>query len=249
MFVEFVCAGFFIYSVLFFCFTRKWTAVDGKWKAQDSRTVRHLEDILHLFHYGFFCAVPLYNWNTLQRWTFARYMGEQEPLAIGLCGAQLGSYIAMLFTVRVSPVKRDVTLMTFHHLITFLVVFLSVMCGYAHSCVVILLLHDLCDVPLFVMKLAGYARYKKLEILGYVAAVLGFICLRLIAFPWVSMITLSETFTYPVAPVIVCILLCLWAMHIWWLWMLLYQGYRKLSGLNTYDFREEEKKKATRKTK
>lgn len=228
--------GFAWYLGIFVSFTRT---------TEDERKTREEEDVLHLLYYSLTCLIAtVFHSNKLWRWIVVdKYAYDVLPdsFAVVFCGVQIGVYLAMLMAVRIEPVKKDVKTMTIHHLLTVTTVGLCVLGGHSHACVVILLLHDCCDVPLLVMKMAGRRNYQLIESFAYCLVVAGFVVFRLIAFPWVCFEAATASFNY-ITPIIIAINLGLWVMHLYWLRILLQQGYRRLTGKTTFDPREEEEK-------
>ena len=235
MFVEALTLGFVWYLGLFPLVTRQYN---------DTQKIREAENRLHLFYYSSTCFVAfvfysedLLRWITVEKYV---YGVTPESFSLAFCGVQVGVYLAMLFAIRIEPVKRDVRTMTIHHILTAATVALCALQGHAHACVVILLLHDLCDIPLLAMVMAGKRDLRLLEGIFYCLLVAGFVLLRLICFPWVCFEAARADFK-AATPLILAINGGLWLMHVYWLRKILQQGYRRLTGKTTFDDREEPK--------
>lgn len=145
----------------------------------------------------------------------------------------------MSFLVWFQPRKKDALTMTVHHVITATIVLSSAIGGYAHACMSILLLHDLCDPPLSLMTMAGRNGNRVFETIGYCLAVFSFALFRLVLFPYVTYVAAYQN-PLPMAPFVISLNAVLWCMHGYWLRILLGQGYRRLKGLPTFDPREQE---------
>lgn len=207
------------------------------------RATRNMEDMVNLIWYGSLSCVSLYRLDLHEAWLENGYRyeaGEGHPnyAAMAMCGLQIGGYVAMSFLVWFNPKKRDAVTMCTHHIITSSIVALCAVGGYAHACMTILLLHDICDVPLLVMTLSGRNNWRFLEAMAYCFTVAAFMTARLGAFPFVTYVAASSN-PLPMATAIISLNLLLWCMHFYWTVILLRQGYRRLRGLSTYDPREE----------
>ena len=233
-------AGFAFHLQTFFSHARR---------SKDIEKIRYDEDYLNFVYYCFSCSIPIliyrrqiWRWLSVERYAYFAEDGGTDRYPYLFCACQIGVYLAMLITVWVEPRKKDTLTMSFHHVCTIFVVALSAMNGYSNSCMVILILHDLCDIPLHRMKLARREKNQLVESVSYCVTVLFFIVFRLILFPWVCFETLRTNFN-SFAPAIISIICLLYVLHLYWVWMLLQQGYRHLTGKTTFDPREEEKVK------
>lgn len=236
------CSG---YTVIFLVCTRLLLQVFGRKMSSSGyiRATRNLEDVVNVCWYGALSYVGIYRFDLHKAWFNSGYRYEADEgrpnlAAMAICGLQIGGYFAMSFLIWFSPRKRDVFTMISHHIVTLSVVLLCVFGGYAHACTSILLLHDICDVPLLFMTLAGRNNWKFLEVASYCCTVATFLAARILAFPFLTAAAVvgnPQQAAFAIVP-LNCIL---WGMHVYWLGLLLRQGYRRLKGLSTYDPREE----------
>lgn len=230
MFLAFAVTGFLLYGFFFAMFTR--------FEDKNIKIIQMKENVLHLTYYLSLCLVSLWNLNS-SWWTSKEFLYEESlPVATFICGTEFGVYLAMLIAVWIEPRKTDVKLMTFHHLITAVIIGLCFIGNFLNACYIILLLHDMCDVPLLAMTIAKSIGKERYANCAYVMTVLSFVFYRLVFFPFVIYKAVEFGFR-DYSQIIIAMTVCLWIMHVYWLSKLLKQGIRWCRGLPTYDFREK----------
>ena len=208
------------------------------------KQIRVLEDILHCVYYFGMCFVVALDWRALEIWFDSSYTGTTATTSFNsvlICGIQVGVYFAMAFMVWIPPRKRlsDCLTMTFHHIVTVITVTSCVIAGYESACVMILLLHDVCDVPLQLMLLSRRFNCENLQVVFYCMTVAGFAVFRLVCFPIVVFVASSANYN-SMTPYIVSLTAVLWFLHLYWFSKLAEQGILRLRGKPTYDPREHE---------
>ncbi|RLN99780.1 hypothetical protein DYB28_004004, partial [Aphanomyces astaci] len=149
-------------------------------------------------------------------------------------------------------VRKDYLVMMAHHVVTIALVTLSFVMNYLPIGVLVLLLHDASDVPLDLLKMANYLKLEARQGF-YITEVLFAIMLsvwlycRVYMFPtkiirssmWESRVACAvplETWDFTISWLgFNLMLLALYALHIWWTFLLLRLLYNALSnsGIHT----------------
>jgi hypothetical protein len=93
-------------------------------------------------------------------WKDAQAMNNGRPITMSLklfYLAQLGVWIYMAFSHRFIELRhKDYHVMFTHHVVTHALVLGSYMSGYLRIGVFVLLIHDVSDVPLDLLKMTNY---------------------------------------------------------------------------------------------
>ncbi|RHY85534.1 hypothetical protein DYB35_003289 [Aphanomyces astaci] len=151
-----------------------------------------------------------------------------------------------------TQVRKDYLVMMAHHVVTIALVTLSFVMNYLPIGVLVLLLHDASDVPLDLLKMANYLKLEARQGF-YITEVLFAIMLsvwlycRVYMFPtkiirssmWESRVACAvplETWDFTISWLgFNLMLLALYALHIWWTFLLLRLLYNALSnsGIHT----------------
>lgn len=145
---------------------------------------------------------------------------------------QAAFYVSLLVSHHSDIRRSDYILMLFHHVVTVLLLGMSFVINGVQIGTLILLAHDISDVPLELAKLFKYVKYDRCAQISFGVFAFLFFVARLIIFPF--FLLRSVLFEYPVvishSPawwIMVILLIILQGMHIYW-FILIYQMTRTL---------------------
>jgi hypothetical protein len=177
-------------------------------------------------------------WNeTNTCWTDIHTFVPKSSLA-ALYLIQLAIWITMGFYHRfVEERKKDYAVMFIHHIATIILVGGSFITGYQRIGVLVLLVHDISDIPIDVMKMANYLKVEGpagffMSEIAYVTNMAVWIGLRLYLFPWKVMYSARvESITVANVPTLDWalfngMLTLLLILHLWWTALMLRIGYK-----------------------
>ncbi|ETV82903.1 hypothetical protein H257_04676 [Aphanomyces astaci] len=172
--------------------------------------------------------------------------------------AQLAIWLYTAFSCKfLEEVRKDYLVMMAHHVVTIALVTLSFVMNYLPIGVLVLLLHDASDVPLDLLKMANYLKLEARQGF-YITEVLFAIMLsvwlycRVYMFPtkiirssmWESRAACAvplETWDFTISWLgFNLMLLALYALHIWWTFLLLRLLYNALSNSGVHTAAEVE---------
>lgn len=133
---------------------------------------------------------------------------------------QIALYSALLLVVVVPPQKKDVRVMVAHHALTTVALSICYLSDiYIRGMLVVLLLHDLCDVPLHLSYVAN--RFEsRVRYFTFPLFTAAHFLLRVVLFPIVAVYavlletSIETTWTHWL-PLAICGLI--WGMHVFWL--------------------------------
>jgi len=158
---------------------------------------------------------------------------------------QLGFYFHSLYCHFTMEVKRsDYWPLFFHHVVTIWLIYFSLIVDFHRIGILVLVCHDIADIPLEIGKTAVYRGAKNEQIFWYLALVVIWLCSRLGVYP--SYIIYS---TYIEAIIILgripfyssfnAALFFLQLLHIYWFVLIIRTGYRVATGKTVVDARED----------
>jgi len=129
--------------------------------------------------------------------------------------------------------RRDHFAMFFHHIATLGLIIFSYIFRYSRIGVLVLLVHDISDIPLDLVKMVNYLEWEICTIIGYVVTLSSWAYWRFYQFPFrIINCTLFEA--YAIAPngkwlwEMNFALICLVFLHIYWFYLLVAVGLRML---------------------
>lgn len=190
--------------------------------------VRMYEDVTLLVVYLANVAIELYFFGCAEMWRWTREEGlaatEQQSSAasaeaIYFLRYQLALYASLAVLVLLPPRKRDHQVMLTHHLTTFSLILSAYTYGFWHVAVVVLLLHDLCDIFLQISVITHRSRPECNE---SVAAFSVFATLHLLlrvgVFPVITTMSVYNSDELSGLNRYLPLSLCLpvWLLHVFW---------------------------------
>lgn len=188
--------------------------------------VRMYEDVTLLLIYLVNVAVEFYFFGCAEMWRWARDEGlasvVDSPItseAVYFLRYQLALYTSLAFLVLLPPRKRDHQVMLTHHLTTFSLILSAYTYGFWHVAVVVLLLHDLCDIFLQISVITHRSRPECNE---SVAAFSVFATLHLLlrvgVFPVITTMSVYHSDSLSGLDRYLPLSLCLpvWLLHVYW---------------------------------
>ncbi|KAF8058828.1 ASC1-like protein 3 [Scenedesmus sp. PABB004] len=166
-----------------------------------------------------------------------------------LYSLELGFYIASVFMIVAWEVRRrDFAAMFAHHVATVVLIAASLHLGFWRVGVVVMVLHDACDVLMEAAKLAKYAAREDAAVGLFAVFVAAWLALRLVAFP--LMVLRSSLFELPAvlgggpAPAWLrafnALLLGLLLLHCYWFGLILRVVWLTLATGAASDVREDD---------
>lgn len=160
---------------------------------------------------------------------------------------ELGFYVHSTYAHLTMEVERsDFWPLFFHHIVTICLIYFSYAIGYFKIGLLVLVCHDIGDIPLETGKLAVYAKKEGLQIVLYLCLVVGWAVSRLYIYPFYILRSSWQECLDMVGPESVKYrvefnigLFFLQILHVYWFILILRIGYRALFQRNFSDIREK----------
>lgn len=144
---------------------------------------------------------------------------------------QLLFYISLIIIIWVPPIKKDVKIMLMHHLITIILTYTGWTCTYYRLVIIVLIIHDACDVLLQISRLFYKFKFEKISTLIFALFYVSHCILRVCVFPFISFygIIHTETITSQFQRLFpLCLMTTLWMLHIYWAILMTRMIYKKV---------------------
>jgi hypothetical protein len=146
--------------------------------------------------------------------------------------------------------RKDFWATMSHHIVTVILIGYSYALGFTKVGVVIMFLHDICDSPLEMAKLAKYANREALTNAFFVFFTVLWIAMRVVYFPvWViwsvifiakeSVIGQDGVCWFPHWELFSGLLVFLWVLHVFWTYVILKIAVQAVSSGSADDTRED----------
>jgi hypothetical protein len=158
---------------------------------------------------------------------------------------QANYYIALLLVTWVSPRKKDIYIMTAHHISAMIGTLAGREFDMKVETSMVLFIHDICDVPLQIMTLTHKLKSKFWDVIFYAMFLTAHIILRVIIFPFIAITTtvnhrnIDNTTNW--IPISACF--PLWCFHVYWAYKLIKIGLKYYKTGKAKDYREKKTKK------
>lgn len=139
---------------------------------------------------------------------------------------------AIPYCIMFETKRKDFWATMLHHLVTVTLIGYSYALGFTKVGVLIMFLHDICDSPLEMAKLAKYAGQETLTNILFVLFTIIWLSMRVIYFPvWVIWSVYWDSFTsvvgdtghtkFPHWELFTGMLTTLWVLHLYWTYVIL----------------------------
>lgn len=219
------------------------------WSAIEGNSQKKSESAWKIIYYTFAELIGttiLFNsdfWeNTSNHWVFV----EEDRSSIRFYYLlQLSFYLHSLICHFLLEVRRkDHYIMLFHHLITVGLIYFSWEMYYFKIGVTVLVLHDICDIPLELSKFASYMKYEAMSVFYFVCLLIVWPISRLVLYPQkVLYSSLVETSNLNVGTIeyglFNAALLSLFVLNIYWFHLIVQVAKRKIISKEMKDVRED----------
>ena len=137
-----------------------------------------------------------------------------------------GFYVSLLCTVLYDTKRKDFYAHVVHHVATLLLI----TCSYSANCfrggALVMVVHDVADIPLELAKCAMYAKRKQLADTFFNVFGAVFIITRLAVFPMSIVIPSMQARLYPCFYFFNTLLAVLQSLNVFWSWTIVRMAYR-----------------------
>jgi len=159
--------------------------------------------------------------------------------------SQANYYVTLLMITWLSPRKKDIGIMTAHHVFTLIAVLAASQFDMKVEASMVLFLHDICDVPLQLMTLAHKLKTNLWDVIFCAIFFFSHVLFRVIIFPFIAITTTVNHRNASEASNWIAIIPCipLWCFHVFWAYKLgrIILKYYKTG--EAKDYREQKKQK------
>jgi ceramide synthetase len=176
---------------------------------------------------------------------------ETYPLLKGYMMIQLGYHTFSLFTHMTATSRNDYMEFLLHHIATIVLIMCGYMMNYCPMSSLIMIIHDVVDIWIYIVKALIDTRYTNFAFLFWVVLMFTFAYCRLYVFPfhliWYSMWFNQKPENIPGFWLMYMLLHILLILHFYWYFLLIKGGYTYLTKGKATDFVKIAKKPEERK--
>jgi len=161
---------------------------------------------------------------------------------------ELGFYFHSLVSHFFFEIKRsDYWILAVHHAVTIGLIWFSLVVGFWKIGTLILVVHDVCDVPLEAAKAARSLEMKNTATAGFVVLIILWICTRMSVYPYKLIYSTYAETHMEIPPDVMpfhfgfnAALMSLQVMHIYWFFLIIRAAIRTLTKGHVDDVREKD---------
>lgn len=166
-----------------------------------------------------------------------------------LYNIELGFYVSLVITQMIDTKRKDFWQMFIHHIVTIVLIVLSWACNFHRIGVLVMVIHDVADIPLEGAKLAKYCQYQRLADLIFAIFTLTWIYSRCYLLPtrviyYTSHAALSIVPIFPAYYIFNSLLCALQLLHIAWTWLIIRIVFYALKNDGMRDLRSDSEDEA-----